>query len=183
MPSTVSHALVAVAAGSACAPRNKPHLFWLSAIICATIADVDLVGSFFGIPYAAFFGHRGFTHSLFFGLLLSILLTAYLLRDTDLLSRRWRAFFLFFFLLSATHGLLDACTDGSIGVALLSPFDTTRYFFPWTPISMGHFRRFLRTWSFAAIESEFFWVWLPAVSVILLSWIVRLGVRRSRVKT
>ena len=37
---------------------------------------------------------------------------------------------LYLFLSTASHGVLDALTDGGLGVAFFSPFDQTRYFFP-----------------------------------------------------
>ena len=37
----------------------------------------------------------------------------------------------------ASHGVLDALTDGGPGVAFLAPFDDTRYFFPWRPIRVS----------------------------------------------
>src|SRR6267378_8050335 len=42
----------------------------------------------------------------------------------------WR----FFFLATASHGLLDAMTNGGLGVAFFAPFCDTRYFLPWQPI-------------------------------------------------
>ena len=39
----------------------------------------------------------------------------------------------------ASHGVLDALTDGGSGVAFLAPFDDTRYFFPWRPIRVSPF--------------------------------------------
>ena len=44
---------------------------------------------------------------------------------------------LYFFLATASHGLLDAMTDGGLGVAFFSPFDNRRYFLPWTPIRVS----------------------------------------------
>ncbi|NIM77978.1 MAG: hypothetical protein GTO20_04240 [Candidatus Aminicenantes bacterium] len=44
---------------------------------------------------------------------------------------------LYFFLLTASHGVLDAFTNGGLGIALLSPFDTTRHFSPWQPIEVA----------------------------------------------
>jgi inner membrane protein len=38
---------------------------------------------------------------------------------------------------AASHGILDAMTNGGLGVALLSPLDTTRYFRPWRPIQVS----------------------------------------------
>ncbi|MHC4444672.1 MAG: hypothetical protein ACYTF1_17650 [Planctomycetota bacterium] len=40
-------------------------------------------------------------------------------------------------MITASHGLLYALTDGGLGIALLSPFDTTRYFFGWIPIQVS----------------------------------------------
>jgi inner membrane protein len=157
----------------ALAPRQVPACFWSLAVACAIIADVDLIGFLLGVPYDHFFGHRGFFHSLFFALLVTIFLIAFWLRDADRFSRRWYFYFGFFFLLSASHGILDAFTQGSIGVALLSPFDSTRYFFPWTPLSMVRTRVFLRTWSFAAIRNELLYIWLPALLIIVVARLIR----------
>ena len=44
---------------------------------------------------------------------------------------------MFLFLAIASHGLLDAFTDGGLGVAFFAPFDSTRYFFPVTPIEVS----------------------------------------------
>lgn len=37
----------------------------------------------------------------------------------------------------ATHSLLDALTDGGLGVALLWPFSNERFFAPWRPIPVA----------------------------------------------
>ena len=42
--------------------------------------------------------------------------------------------FLYFFLCAASHGVLDAMTNGGLGVAFSPLFDTTRYFFPVRPV-------------------------------------------------
>jgi len=36
-----------------------------------------------------------------------------------------------------THPLLDAMTDGGLGVMLLFPFSEARLFFPWRPIHVS----------------------------------------------
>ena len=41
------------------------------------------------------------------------------------------------FMATASHGVLDAMTDGGSGVAFLAPFDDTRYFLPWRPIPVS----------------------------------------------
>jgi hypothetical protein len=39
----------------------------------------------------------------------------------------------FLFLATASHGILDAFTDGGRGIAFFAPFGTERYFFPHHP--------------------------------------------------
>ena len=62
----------------------------------------------------------------------------------------------YLFLAAASHGLLDARTDGGLGVAFFSPFHQDRYFLPWRPIrvsSMG-VSRFFTGRGLAALPSE-----------------------------
>ncbi len=175
MPSAISHAAVAVAAVIAFAPRDAPNHFWSLSIFCSILADADVVGFFFGIPYHHFFGHRGFFHSPFFALFISIFAAMFFFRDAELFSKRWFFYFIFFFLLSASHGILDAFTNGGLGIALLSPFSKTRYFFPWTPIVVSPIgiEAFISTWGFMAIKSELLWVWFPAFLIAVLSTAIR----------
>ena len=171
MPTIISHAAVAVAAGISFAPKGVPNQFWYFAVICSIIADADVIAFSFGIPYSHFFGHRGFFHSPFFSLLVSLLIVGAFFGDVELFSKKWFFYFIFFFLLSASHGILDAFTNGGLGIALLSPFDNTRYFFPWTPIMVSPIglRSFFSQWGFTVIKSELLWIWLPCLSMIFLS--------------
>ena len=178
MPSAISHAAVAIAAGSVFSPRPIPRQFWLVTIACAVIADFDLILFLQGVPYEHFFGHRGFFHSLFFGLLISIGATRYIMSIQGQVPGSWVRYLSLFFIVSACHGLLDALSSGSIGVALFSPFVSTRYAFPWQPISMMRARVFLSTWNFAAVRSEFFWVWLPSLLIVLGAHLARTSGRK-----
>ena len=59
-------------------------------------------------------------------------------------ARAKTAVFFYLLLCTASHGLLDAMTDGGLGVAFFSPLDTTRYFFSFrpavvSPIGIGKF--------------------------------------------
>ena len=40
-------------------------------------------------------------------------------------------------LVVASHGLLDALTDGGLGAALLWPFSDERFFAPWRPLPVA----------------------------------------------
>lgn len=180
MPSVISHAVVAVAAGITFAPRDVPHHFWSLSIACSMISDADIIGFSLGIPYQHLFGHRGFFHSPFWGLLMSIFLVFVFFRDIEIFSRQWFFYFIFFFLLSASHGILDAFTNGGLGIALLSPFDHTRYFFPWTPIMVSPIgmKAFFSKWGLAVIKSELLWVWLPSFLIVVFSTVIRAVVVR-----
>ena len=59
--------------------------------------------------------------------------------------------------------MLDAFTNGGLGVALLSPFDDTRYFFPFRPIEVSPLsvRAFFSAHGLAILRSELVWVWAP----------------------
>jgi inner membrane protein len=180
VPSVISHAVVAAAAGIAFAPRDLPNHFWFSAIVCSIIPDADIIGFSFGIPYEHFLGHRGFFHSPFFALLIGIFVCT-LFRDEGIFSKQWFFCFVFFFLLSASHGILDAFTNGGLGIALLSPFDNTRYFFPWTPIMVSPIgiKAFFSRWGLIVMKSELLWVWLPSFLIVLALTVIRvIGARR-----
>jgi inner membrane protein len=176
MPTVITHAAVAVAGGIAFGPRDVPHHFWPLAILCATIADADVVGFSFDIAYHHFLGHRGFFHSPFFGLLLSIFLMAVFFREVEIFSAKWFFYFIFFFFTAASHGIFDALTDGGLGIALLSPFTNERYFFPWTPIKVSPIsvQAFLSNRGWSVFKSELLWIWLPAFTILGLSRIIRL---------
>ncbi len=171
----ISHAVFSVSAGVTFAPRVVPNHYWFLCLICSVIPDIDSIAFSFGIPYSHFFGHRGFFHSPFFALLLSLFFVSVFSGGIRLFSRQWFLSMAFFFLLSASHGLLDAFTNGGSGVALLSPFDQTRYFFPWRPIVVSPIRAasFFSGWGLAVIQSEFLWVWLPSFAMIIISFVIR----------
>ena len=73
------------------------------------------------------------------------------------------------FLVTVSHGILDALTNGGLGVAFFSPFDTTRYFFPWRPISVSPVGvgQFFSAQGVAILASEIEYVWLPLVTLWL----------------
>ncbi len=181
MPSVISHAVVATAAGVAFAPQEVPTRFWILAVACSVIPDVDAIGFAFGVPYGHFFGHRGFFHSPFWALWMSLLVVSVFFHEIKIFSTWWFFYVIFFFLVTASHGILDAFTSGGLGVALLSPFDPTRYFFPWTPIEVSPVgvKAFFSKWGFAVIKSEFLWVWLPSFFIALAGRYARFMMSRS----
>lgn len=185
MPTILTHAVVGVAAWAALpAPwRSRPLL--AACAVVPMLPDLDSIGFFAGVPYASFWGHRGFVHSLAFGALAGTSL-AYLCRRSRWASGAppWLPAVLFP-LLWASHGLLDMATSGGLGVAILSPFDTERHFFPRTPIRVSPMglKALLGTRGVAVFGSEARWVWFPSASLsVAVSGFRRLGGRTTRSK-
>jgi inner membrane protein len=181
LPTVITHSAVAIASAKVFGPEEVPKRFWLLSIFCSVIPDADVLSFSLGIPYGHFFGHRGFFHSPFFGLLLGVLLASFFFRTEKIFSKRWWIYLIYFSLLSASHGILDAFTNGGLGIALLSPFDTTRYFFPWRPILVSPIgiAGFLSKWGLMSLKSELFWIWLPLIILLIGSSLVRYGQTRE----
>ena len=85
------------------------------------------------------------------------------------------------FAAAVSHGLLDALTNGGLGVAFFAPFNNTRYFFPATPIEVAPLRvEALFSWRGAdVIASEALWVWAPTVAIVGVAALVRRPTRRG----
>jgi inner membrane protein len=175
VPTIISHAFVGLAVAKAFGPSDAPVGFYLASVACSVLPDADVLSFHFGIPYHHIFGHRGFFHSLCLALMMSVLITTTLFRDVEVFSRRSLFHFLFFFLLTASHGILDGLTDGGLGIALLSPFDNERYFFPWTPIKVSPIgiKAFFSHWGYMVMKSELLWVWLPCTLLMGISALIR----------
>ena len=171
MASAFSHAIASVAIGKITFIKNTDWKFWLLGVFCAVVPDADALGFMWGVPYESFWGHRGFTHSFIFAALLAVAINLIFYREEKLNSRRWWALFLFFFLATASHPVLDAMTTGGLGVAFFSPFDNTRYFFPFRPIKVSPIgvAAFFSEWGWRVIKSEFIWVWIPSFILIAVS--------------
>jgi inner membrane protein len=90
---------------------------------------------------------------------------------------------LYFFLATASHGLFDAMTDCGLGVAFFAPFDNHRYFLPWTPIRVSPIgvTRFFTARGFAVLQTEFLWIWLPAMLLAVLALLLRRHVAAARI--
>ena len=137
MPTVISHGVAAAAIGKVFTADRLPARFWFLSIGCAMLPDIDVLEFAFGIRYGDMLGHRGLTHSLPFALIVGSL-AAWLCPDTATqLGRTWLVLLVYFFVVTASHGLLDAMTNGGLGVAFLAPFSTNRYFLPWQPIEVS----------------------------------------------
>ncbi len=189
MASAFAHGLLAVALGKMWGWRDPPVRFWVLSIICSLVPDIDVVGWSLGIPYDDMWGHRGLTHSLGFAFLLSVLVVRVGFPSVKVLSRHGWILLTHFFLVTVFHGVLDALTDGGLGVAFFAPFDNTRYFFPWTPIKVSPLgiQEFFSSWGLQVLASEFIWIWLPVLSISAFVAVYRrslmISKRTKRIRT
>ena len=171
MPTVLSHAVAALGLGAAFFGRKaSARLLGLGAV-CAALPDADVIGFPLGIRYGDVLGHRGLSHSLLFAAALATAVLPLARRKGDPEIGRARIW-AYLFAATASHGLLDAMTDGGLGIALLSPFDTTRYFFPFQPIEVSPIGvgRFFSERGLAVIASEMLWVWVPSAVLAGLAW-------------
>jgi inner membrane protein len=163
MPTAFTHSAVPLAMAIGLGRGVVSTRLLLAGVVVSVIPDLDVITFWLGIPYAAEFGHRGFSHSVLFALLISI--------AGACLFRTWGPTFLrsflFLFVAAVSHGLLDAFTNGGLGVAFLWPWSTERFFAPVRVIEVAPFgiSRLLSHRGAAVSWSELLWVWAPLISI------------------
>jgi len=172
--SVFSHAALALSIASCFYEPATPKRLWATGAVCSVLPDLDVIGFRYGVPYGDFWGHRGFTHSLIFAALLAGAVVGIGFRKAPPGLTTFSTW-LYLFFSTATHGVLDAMTDGGPGGAFFSPFDNSRYFLPWTPIRVSPigFGRFFTFRGLVIIRSELLWIWLPAGLFAASVWILR----------
>ncbi len=131
MPSIMTHAAVAVGAGVLTRLPRRPLAFWVVSVGVSVLPDLDVLAYALGVPHGSMWSHRGITHSLIAAFVTGTLV-AILSRRRFFASARTLAIYLS--LLMASHGVLDALTEGRAGVAFFAPFSTARYLFPVRPV-------------------------------------------------
>lgn len=171
MATLFTHALAAASLGQAGKPNwRSDWRFWYIAVLCSILPDVDILGFRFGIRYGDLWGHRGMTHSLLFAAVVALIMA---FRFGLVAAERWKMMLLLF-VVTASHGVLDALTNGGLGVAFFSPFDRERYFFPRTPVQVSPIGAggFFSARGLDVVGSEIAWLWGPilVVGVILYAW-------------
>lgn len=171
MATIFSHPAVPLALGWGLGQNAIPRGLLWTGVIISILPDLDVLAFRLGVPYANAFGHRGFSHSLLFALLVSLTgaLACRLFRTT--FCRAW----LFLFVIAASHGLLDALTNGGLGIAFLWPWSDQRYFAPFPVIEVAplHPRQMFSRRGATVLLSELLWIWLPAAGLAVLLAAVR----------
>jgi inner membrane protein len=174
LASLFSHAAAASSIATCFYRSGNAKRIWAIAALSSVVTDMDVVGFRFGIRYGDFWGHRGFTHALVFAALLAAAIVTLGFREATP-GLKHLSHWAYFFLATARHGLLEAVTDGGLGVAFFAPFDNHRYFLAWTPIRVSPIGvgRFFSDGGLAVLPSELLWIWLPAALFAAGVWFIR----------
>ena len=162
MASIFGHGLVAYTTSKLIDSKSN-KLLLLLAISSAILPDLDILAFKFGISYAHPFGHRGFTHSILFAVLWSVLLSYLFGKNRKLI------FAIVLFLSTVSHGVLDAMTSGGIGVGFFIPFDNSRYFFTFRGIKVSPIgiEKFFSEWGINVILSELKYIGIPCFIILI----------------
>ena len=174
MPSPFAHPAPALALATFFRSPRLPARVVVAGVLCSVAPDLDTVGRRLGIFWGPMMQHRCLTHSIAFAAVLGAAVAL-------AVRRRWTAIpfatlWLYLFLATASHGFLDAFTNGGRGVAFFAPFSKARYFSPWRPIEVSPLR-VDRFWERAPVvlASEALWVWTPSTAVALIVAFARRG--------
>lgn len=163
MPTILTHPAVPLALGVGLGRRVISRRLLIAGVCLSAVPDLDVLAFRLGIPYSAEFGHRGFSHSLLFAGLCALLVAWALRKYREQPGRS----FAFLFAAMVSHGILDAFTNGGLGVEFFWPFSAERYFAPVRVIAVSPLG-VSRIWShhgLSVLVSELLWVWLPCTVV------------------
>jgi inner membrane protein len=164
MPTIMTHAIVPMAAAYALGPKRIARPLMIGGAILAMLPDADVLAFLAGIEYSDQFGHRGASHSLLFAGAIALLTTL------ALRPARFALVAIFLFASIASHGVLDAFTNGGLGPALFWPVDHARIFAPVTPIQVSPIGGdFFSMRGVYVLISEAIWVWSPTILLALVA--------------
>jgi inner membrane protein len=158
--------------GACMLPKNCGAAVWVAGAACSMLPDADTAAFRLGIAYSDVLGHRGLTHSLAFAALVSSAIM-FIVSRNRLRSERLRIG-LFLSVVTASHGVLDAFTNGGLGIAFFAPFSDKRFFFPVHPIEVSPIgAAFFSARGWNVLKSELVWVWVPTLAVVLAATAAR----------
>ena len=177
MPTIFTHPVVAIAAKPYLGECARRPAIWVTGAVLTILPDLDVIGFYYGIPYGHVLGHRGLTHSLPFALVVGALVAAVAAYPARL---SFTPVWLYFAICLASHGLLDACSDGGSGVAFFAPFSDERYFFPFRPIDVSPIGvdAFFNDRGARVLINELMRIWTPAIVILVFGVWIRSRRRR-----
>ena len=161
MATIITHPIIPLAAGAGLGLKRIPLRVLLAGVFLSVLPDLDVISFKLGIPYSHMLGHRGLSHSLLFAMVIAIVFTLILKIE----KKRRMVVFILLLVSITSHGLLDAMTNGGLGIAFFAPFSNARYFLPWQVLQVSPIglERFLTPRGLTVLYSELIWIWIPAV--------------------
>jgi inner membrane protein len=167
LASIISHPAIPLAIGVGLGTGIISKRLLVVGMLCSIAPDLDVYAEMF----TSSIGHRGITHSIFFAAICAALATSVApwLRSPALTAAG------FIFAATASHGFLDAFTNGGSAVALLWPVQSEGFFMPYRVIEVSPLgiSPFFSERGVAVLASELKWVWLPAVLLAAVLHAVR----------
>jgi inner membrane protein len=159
MATDYTHAVVGLGLARLYATKPMPWTYWGIAVVLPVLPDIDVFSS---AACGTWLGHRGITHSLVFALFFGVIAAGVTFRW---FLASWWSLATLFFLLIASHGLLDALTSGGENIPFFWPFAGRHGNWGLIPVSdialelpdPRHSR---------AIRSELLWLWLPMALLV-----------------
>ncbi|MEL6845740.1 MAG: metal-dependent hydrolase, partial [Bacteroidota bacterium] len=114
-------------------------------------------------------------HSMLFAVVWSWLMVEIFCRFAERFSRSWWILWGYFAICTASHALLDAITNGGLGVAFFAPFENSRYFMPWRPVQVAPIgaANFFSEWGIRVIKSELIFIGIPCLVISAGGWLWR----------
>jgi inner membrane protein len=173
VPTILTHPAVPLAVGLGLGSGVVSRRLLAAGVFFSIAPDFDVYAHLVPSGFISGMSHRAVTHSLVFALLCALLaaLIAPRLQTTRLTA------FWFVALATASHGFLDAFTNGGSGIEFFWPFHKEGYFMPVQPIEVSPLGilPFFSERGLAVIVSELTWVWPPAIALGLAIY----GLRRA----
>lgn len=171
MPTILTHPAIPLAVGLGLGSGVIPVRLLVAGIIVCMLPNFDVITFHLGLPYAHELGHRGASHSFLFAAVIALLGATAFHFFCASLSRT----FSFLFFAASSHGILDAFTNGGLGIAFFWPFSSTRYFAPVqvievSPLSLS---RIFSARFAEVLVSELLWVWLPCLLLMVALLLTR----------
>jgi inner membrane protein len=165
---TYLHFAPAVALAVALGPRRIGWRLAMAGACCGVMPDADFL--LYGLrfdSYAGTYGHRGFTHSIGFALLVGAFAAVAVRRRSP--RDRWLVA-TYLALCTLSHPLLDGLLDRGICNAWFWPLDGARHCLNWRPIPMQGVPLF----GMQRLATELLWIGVPlgvlASAGMVLGW-------------
>jgi inner membrane protein len=150
--------------------KESSQRFIALSTLCQWLPDIDTLSYLFPIDETHPLGHRGLAHSGVFALALGFAVMTIFYRPLKSNRTQWWGHYIWFFLMTLSHGIFDALVDSSLGIAFFWPFDTQRYQFSWQPLLDVpiRFSEFFHPqfWHAQWIECQFFSFLLASLYVV-----------------